>query len=231
MPAFRSFIMVLICAAMFLPKSRKSDTRIYWLLLLSYFGGSTGFIVYYLQVSFQEIATRQFSGRSLSIVVAILAEFAWLVMGNRPVFSSLNIRSSYVFSSQFNIFANGLSMWLNLMAPILLALNECYSTDHLTLPSDKAQPTLINTASSLPVEPILVFLVAHLLQGVSAGIAVYYNLGKILYTVIYLPLTVFVFGKIAGVCLLAFLLILTTSIFHPKILHDNRPYAQLTTSE
>lgn len=43
----------------------------------------------------------------------------------------------------------------------------------------------------------------HLACTLTVAIAVYYNIGKILYTVIYLPLTVFVIGKAIGVAAIA----------------------------
>lgn len=55
---------------------------------------------------------------------AVLAEVSWLVLGNRPVFSSLDIRHSYVFSRQFNLVLNGASLWLCLMGPIILAISD-----------------------------------------------------------------------------------------------------------
>lgn len=120
----RLAIVVAVIASCIATKNKNQRDRIlYGYFLLAIFAGPSGYVLLFLQLTLQTSLIDKLEKDSfLPIILAMLAEVAWLAQGIRPNFSSLDIRNSYVFSREFSLLLNGGSMWLYLMATNLLAI-------------------------------------------------------------------------------------------------------------
>ncbi len=56
------------------------------------------------------------------ILVSLIAEYMWWILGNRYEYSSIDISKSYIFSVSFDLYLNAIGLVLWFVAPYLIAI-------------------------------------------------------------------------------------------------------------